>query len=76
MFQTDYDHLMYVGSRIVELERHFHNQRGKDRADDESLPYELDGLSQELSNYYDLRGWNDDGTVPDESVTGSAAVGD
>ncbi|WP_247010174.1 aldehyde ferredoxin oxidoreductase C-terminal domain-containing protein [Halorientalis litorea] len=76
VFQTEYDHLMDVGSRIVELERHFHNQRGKDRADDESLPYELDGLSEELSNYYDLRGWNDDGTVPDESVTGASAVGD
>jgi aldehyde:ferredoxin oxidoreductase len=76
LFQTDYDHLMDVGSRVVELERHFHNKRGKDRADDESLPYDLEGLEAELSSYYDQRGWNDDGTVPDEVVEGTPAAGD
>ncbi|WP_136717040.1 aldehyde ferredoxin oxidoreductase family protein [Halorientalis salina] len=76
LFQADYDQLMDVGSRIVEMERHFHNKRGKDRADDEALPYDLEGLSAELSNYYDLRGWNDDGTVPDETVGGTSAAGD
>ena len=76
LFQTDYDHLMDVGSRIVEMERHFHNKRGKDRSDDEALPYELEGLSEELDAYYDQRGWNADGTVPDEQVSGSPAAGD
>ncbi|MFB6163767.1 MAG: aldehyde ferredoxin oxidoreductase C-terminal domain-containing protein, partial [Haloarculaceae archaeon] len=76
VFQTDYDRLMDVGSRVVELERHFHNRRGRDRSDDEAMPYELEGLAEELSNYYDLRGWNDDGTVPEENVTGASAAGD
>jgi aldehyde:ferredoxin oxidoreductase len=68
LLDADWDDLLAVGGRIVELERHFNNARGMDRADDEALPYELEGLSEELSNYYDLRGWNDDGTVPDANV--------
>lgn len=68
LFDADYEQLMDVGANIVELERHFHNERGKDRSDDESLPYDLEGLADELSNYYELRGWNDDGTVPDEKI--------
>ncbi|MFD1586013.1 aldehyde ferredoxin oxidoreductase C-terminal domain-containing protein [Halorientalis brevis] len=76
LFQAEYDRLMDVGSRIVELERHFNNQRGRDRADDESLPYEIEGLAAELSNYYEQRGWNADGTVPDEKIAGSSAAGD
>ncbi|WP_299268580.1 aldehyde ferredoxin oxidoreductase C-terminal domain-containing protein [Halorientalis sp.] len=76
VFQADYEQLMDVGSRIVEMERHFHNERGRDRSDDEALPYDLDGLSEELSSYYDQRGWNDDGTVPDEVVGGASAAGD
>jgi len=76
LYQTDYDHLMEVGSRIVELERHFHNKRGKDRTDDEALPYELDGLSEELTAYYEQRGWDEDGTVPDAKVEEPAAAGD
>jgi len=76
LFQADYDRIMDVGSRIVELERHFHNKRGKDRADDDDLPYELEGLSEELDSYYDQRGWNPDGTVPDEKVGGASAAGD
>jgi aldehyde:ferredoxin oxidoreductase len=63
-----------VGGRIVELERHFNNARGMDRSDDEALPYDLDGLDEELSNYYDLRGWNDDGTVPDARVGGGSGA--
>ncbi|WP_255150979.1 aldehyde ferredoxin oxidoreductase family protein [Halorarius halobius] len=74
LLEADWDDLMDVGGRIVELERHFNNQRGMDRADDEALPYELAGLSEELSNYYDLRGWNDDGTVPDANVSASDAA--
>ncbi|MFB6083701.1 MAG: aldehyde ferredoxin oxidoreductase C-terminal domain-containing protein [Halorientalis sp.] len=76
VFQTDYEQLMDVGSRIVEMERHFHNKRGKDRSDDEALPYDLEGLSDELDSYYEQRGWNDDGTVPDENVEGASAAGD
>ncbi len=76
VFQADYEQLMDVGGRIVEMERHFHNERGKDRSDDEALPYDLDGLSAELDSYYELRGWNDDGTVPGENVAGSSAAGD
>jgi aldehyde:ferredoxin oxidoreductase len=76
LFQADYDELMAVGSRIVELERHFHNRRGKGRADDNDLPYDLEGLEEELSNYYELRGWNEDGTVPEENISGASAAGD
>jgi aldehyde:ferredoxin oxidoreductase len=76
LFQADYDELMAVGSRIVELERHFHNRRGKGRADDNDLPYDLEGLEEELSNYYELRGWNEDGTVPEENISGASTAGD
>jgi len=76
LFQADYDELLAVGGRIVELERHFNNKRGMDRDDDEALPYELEGLSAELSAYYERRGWNDDGTVPDEKVDEPVAAGD
>jgi aldehyde:ferredoxin oxidoreductase len=71
LFDADWETLQEVGGRIVELERHFNSKRGFDRADDADLPYELEGLEEELSNYYDLRGWNDDGTVPDANVEGS-----
>jgi aldehyde:ferredoxin oxidoreductase len=70
LFDTDWETLQDVGARVVELERHFNNERGFDRADDEDLPYDLEGLGAELSNYYDLRGWNDDGTVPDDAIGG------
>ncbi|MFQ3318021.1 MAG: aldehyde:ferredoxin oxidoreductase [Natronomonas sp.] len=74
LFDADWERLQNVGSRIVELERHFNNQRGFDRNDDDALPYELEGLDEELSSYYDLRGWNDDGTVPDSMVGGGDAA--
>ncbi|QLD85449.1 aldehyde ferredoxin oxidoreductase [Natronomonas halophila] len=74
LFDTDWDTLQDVGSRIIELERHFNSKRGFDRSDDNDLPYELEGLDDELDNYYDLRGWNDDGTVPDASVGGSTGA--
>ncbi|QLD88951.1 aldehyde ferredoxin oxidoreductase [Natronomonas salina] len=78
LFDTDWETLQEVGGRIIELERHFNSKRGFDRADDDALPYELEGLDDELSNYYDLRGWNDDGTVPDANVGdgGGAAPAD
>ena len=69
LFGADYEDLLAVGSRVVELERHFNNQRGFDRADD-TLPYDLPGFEAALTEYYAQRDWNDDGTVPD------AAVGD
>jgi aldehyde:ferredoxin oxidoreductase len=70
LFDADYERLQEIGARIVELERHFNNQRGFDRADDEALPYELDGLDEALTDYYERRGWNDDGTVPEANVSG------
>jgi aldehyde:ferredoxin oxidoreductase len=78
LFDASWEELMDVGSRVVELERHFNSKRGFDRADDDDLPYELEGLDEELDNYYDLRGWNEDGTVPDANVTesGGAAPAD
>ncbi|WP_418286225.1 aldehyde ferredoxin oxidoreductase family protein [Halorubrum sp. DTA46] len=62
---ADYDDLLGLGARVVELERAFNNARGFDRADD-TLPYAdaIDGFDEGLSEYYALRGWNDDGTVP------------
>jgi aldehyde:ferredoxin oxidoreductase len=72
LFDTDWETIQEVGGHIIELERHFNNQRGFDRTDDDALPYELDGLEAELSNYYELRGWNDDGTVPDSSLGDSS----
>jgi aldehyde:ferredoxin oxidoreductase len=69
LFGADYEDLLAVGSQVVELERHFNNQRGFDRADDR-LPYDLPGFDAALDEYYAQRDWNDDGTVPD------AAVGD
>jgi aldehyde:ferredoxin oxidoreductase len=74
LLDASWEQLMDVGSRIVELERHFNSKRGFDRADDDDLPYELEGLDAELSNYYELRGWNEDGTVPDTNVSGSSGA--
>ena len=67
LFGAAYDRLLDVGGRIVELERHFNNQRGFDRGDD-VLPYEIDGLAAALDEYYAYRGWTADGVVPDEKV--------
>ncbi|PSQ34337.1 aldehyde ferredoxin oxidoreductase [Halobacteriales archaeon SW_12_69_24] len=76
LFDADWERLQDVGARTVELERHFNNKRGFDRADDEDLPYDLEGLGEELSTYYELRGWNDDGTVPEANVDGAASADD
>jgi len=76
LLDADYEDLLAVGARIVELERGFNNARGFDRADD-TLPYEIDGFDAGLSEYYALRGWNDDGTVPgygDELIAGASDV--
>ena len=65
LLDADYEELLEMGSRIVELERAFNNARGFDRSDD-TLPYAdaIDGFEEALSEYYELRGWTDDGTVP------------
>ncbi len=75
LFGVDYDELNAVGGRVVELERHFNNQRGRDRSDD-ALPYDIPGFEDALDEYYELRGWNDDGTVPDAAVGDAAAADD
>jgi aldehyde:ferredoxin oxidoreductase len=73
LFDADYDDLLAVGASVVERERHFNNRRGKDREDDD-LPYGLPDLDASIQEYYDLRGWNDDGTVPDGRFDGSASA--
>jgi aldehyde:ferredoxin oxidoreductase len=69
LFDADFEELLAVGDRVVTLERHFNNQRGIDREDDD-LPYDLPDLEQALDEYYDARGWQDgvvpDATLPDE----------
>ena len=70
LLRTDWDRLDAIGDRVVALERHFNNERGRDRRHDR-LPYDVDGFDAALDRYYADRGWNDDGTVP-SSVVGSA----
>ena len=69
LFDADYEELLAVGARTVKRERHFNNKRGLDRSDD-VVPYadDLPGFESALDSYYQLRGWNDDGTVPDDAV--------
>jgi len=73
LFGADIDELLSVGSRVVELERHFNNRRGFDRSDD-TVPYAdmLEGFEDALEEYYEVRGWNDDGTVPEPPVESAA----
>jgi aldehyde:ferredoxin oxidoreductase len=71
LFDADFDDLLAVGGRVVELERHFNNRRGFDRADDD-LPYDLPDFETALDAYYDARGWTEEGVVPDGSVPASA----
>jgi aldehyde:ferredoxin oxidoreductase len=75
LLDADYEELLEVGSRVVALERHFNNQRGFDREDD-TLPYELPEFDAALDEYYDERGWNDDGTVPEDTVDTGAPADD
>ncbi|WP_101294107.1 aldehyde ferredoxin oxidoreductase family protein [Halegenticoccus soli] len=72
---ADYDDLLAVGARIVDLERGFNNRRGFDREDD-AVPYDLPGFDEALDEYYETRGWNADGTVPDAGASGAASAGD
>jgi len=73
LLDAPFEELLAAGSRVIELERHFNNQRGMDRADDR-LPYDLPDLEASIGEYYELRGWNDDGTVPGEQVVDHASA--
>jgi aldehyde:ferredoxin oxidoreductase len=75
LFGADFEDLLSVGGRVVELERHFNNQRGFDRGDDR-LPYDLPDFEAALDDYYDARGWNEDGTVSDVEGTAPPVAGD
>jgi aldehyde:ferredoxin oxidoreductase len=73
------DDLRQTGERIWNLERHFNELAGFTRADD-TLPKRLletpapSGtakgrvceLDKMLKEYYELRGWNPDGSIPDQ----------
>jgi aldehyde:ferredoxin oxidoreductase len=73
LFSEDYETLLKVGSAVVDLERHFNNQRGVDREDD-TLPYSLPDFEAALDEYYERRGWTDEGTVPGSRVDASASA--
>ena len=75
LLDADYEDLLALGGRIVELERAFNNARGFDR-DDDTLPYDIEGFEDALSTYYEIRGWNDDGTVPGYDEGGAPGVAD
>jgi aldehyde:ferredoxin oxidoreductase len=64
LLETDYERLQEIGAEGVERERHFNNMRGRN-VDDDTLPYEIPDLEEAVQEYYDARGWNDDGTVTD-----------
>jgi aldehyde:ferredoxin oxidoreductase len=70
LFGRNINVLLAVGAEVIALERHFNNQRGFDRADDR-LPYDLPGFEDALDEYYEIRGWRADGTVPDEPMVAS-----
>jgi len=74
VLDADYDELLAVGARVVDLERHFNNRRGIDHEADR-LPYDIPDLAASIREYYTRRGWNEDGTVPDASVEGTV-IGD
>jgi len=63
LLDADPGELDALGARVVDLERGFNNRRGRDRRDDEALPYGVDGLGPALDAYYELRGWDTDGRV-------------
>ena len=71
IFGVDYDELLKTGARIVALERHFNNQRGFDRTDD-TLPFDIEGMDAALDEYYDRRGWREDGVVPEDGMPSDA----
>lgn len=72
LFDCEYDEMLTIGARVIDLERHFNNKRGMNRADDR-LPYTLSGFESALDEYYALRDWTNDGVVPDAAVAGYTA---
>ena len=80
LFDAGYEDLLDVGARVVELERAFNNRRGFSAADDD-LPYRehIEGdLDAAIAEYYDVRGWTENGIVPGlgEPSSGGAAADD
>jgi aldehyde:ferredoxin oxidoreductase len=75
LLDTEYERLQEVGAEAVVRERHFNNQRGKN-VDDDRLPYEIPDLQEAIQEYYDARGWNDDGTVTDVDSVAPAPADD
>ncbi|MEF8777048.1 MAG: aldehyde ferredoxin oxidoreductase C-terminal domain-containing protein [Haloarculaceae archaeon] len=80
LFDADHEDLLEVGARVVELERAFNNRRGFTTADDD-LPYReyIEGdLDAAIQEYYDVRGWTEDGVVPNlgEPVGDAAPTAD
>jgi aldehyde:ferredoxin oxidoreductase len=75
LFDADFEDLLDVGAAVIDLERRFNNERGRDRADDR-LPYELPNFEAALSEYYEVRGWSDDGVVPEGGVPSATAPAD
>ena len=71
LLDSDYDELLDVGARVVSMERRFNNDRGRDRSDD-TLPYDLPDFEDALSEYYEIRGWSEDGVVPEDHTAVSA----
>ncbi len=75
LLDAEYEQLIEIGDEVVAMERHFNNRRGFDRSDDR-LPYELPDFESALAEYYEVRGWNPDGTVPEERFEPSGATAD
>jgi aldehyde:ferredoxin oxidoreductase len=65
LFDADYEELLAVGESVVERERHFNNKRGMDIEADR-VPYDLPDIEESIQEYYAVRDWNEDGTVPDD----------
>ncbi|MFB6161681.1 MAG: aldehyde ferredoxin oxidoreductase family protein [Haloferacaceae archaeon] len=74
LFDAGWDDLLDVGARVVALERHFNNQRGFDR-DDDDLPYDLPEFEEHLDVYYEKRGWSAEGVAPDPTADEAGAGG-
>ncbi|MFP8888790.1 aldehyde ferredoxin oxidoreductase C-terminal domain-containing protein [Natrialbaceae archaeon A-CW2] len=67
LFDAPIDQLLAVGAKTVTRERHFNNQRGFDVSDD-GTPYELPDLEAAIGEYYEARGWSENGVVPEGTL--------
>ena len=76
LFDAEFDELLDVGARVIDLERAFNNARGFDREDDAAMPYELPGFDEGLDRYYEVRGWTNGGVAADVEVGGDTAPAD